>query len=59
MHIQIVIGSIRQGRIGPQIAQWVNDVVSRRYSCELVDLKDWVLPMDDEPNLPSGVGLHP
>ncbi|AYA40003.1 NAD(P)H-dependent oxidoreductase [Xenorhabdus nematophila] len=56
MHIQIVIGSVRLGRIGPQIAQWVNEVVSRKYSCELVDLKDWILPMDDEPNLPAEGG---
>lgn len=56
MRIQIVIGSVRLGRIGPQIAKWVNDVVSSIYPCELVDLKDWELPMDDEPNLPAEGG---
>lgn len=56
MRIQIVIGSVRLGRIGPQIAKWVNDVASSRYPCELVDLKDWILPMDDEPNLPAEGG---
>jgi NAD(P)H-dependent FMN reductase len=53
MHNQILIGSVRQGRIGPQIADWVNDVTSKKYSSEIVDLKKWYLPMDDEPELPA------
>nr|WP_294107499.1 NAD(P)H-dependent oxidoreductase [Providencia sp.] len=59
MHIQILIGSVRQGRIGPQIACWVKDVVSQKYSTEIIDLKDWYLPMDDEPGLPAeGIYMH-
>ncbi len=53
MHIQILIGSIRKGRIGPQIARWVNDIASKKFTSEIVDLKDWYLPMDDEPGLPA------
>lgn len=59
MHIQILIGSVRLGRIGPQIARWVNDVAGKKFTSELIDLKDWYLPMDDEPGLPAaGEYIH-
>lgn len=56
MKIHIVIGSVRQGRIGPQIAQWVQDVVmaaGEEVSAEIIDLAEWYLPMHDEPFMPS------
>ena len=57
--IQIVIGSVRHGRIGPQIAQWVKDHIDDDFSCEIIDLKEWHLPMDDEPYLPAdGIYIH-
>jgi NAD(P)H-dependent FMN reductase len=63
MKIQIVIGSVRQGRIGPQIAQWVYDGVmaaGEEVSAEIIDLTQWSLPMDDEPFMPSsGQYLQP
>ncbi|WP_210276145.1 NADPH-dependent FMN reductase [Bartonella sp. HY038] len=59
MQIQIIIGSVRKGRIGPQIASWVKDEISANFSAEVIDLKDWNLPMDDEPNLPAeGIYLN-
>lgn len=58
-HIQIIIGSVRLGRIGPQIAKWAKDNLEDHFSCELIDLKEWVLPMDDEPGLPAdGTYVH-
>ncbi|HGN1705403.1 TPA: NADPH-dependent FMN reductase [Providencia rettgeri] len=56
MKIQIIIGSVRQGRIGPQIAQWVRDCIvgiSEAISADIIDLAEWYLPMDDEPFMPS------
>ncbi|WP_283126184.1 NADPH-dependent FMN reductase [Providencia stuartii] len=53
MKIQILIGSVRQTRIGPQIARWVRDITEKKFPTEIVDLKDWHLPMDDEPYLPA------
>lgn len=53
MKIQILIGSVRQARIGPQITHWVKRVAKRKYPVDIVDLKDWYLPMDDEPYLPA------
>lgn len=53
MKIQILIGSVRQARIGPQIARWVKDVAEKKFTTEIIDLKDWHLPMDDEPYLPA------
>lgn len=57
-NIQIIIGSVRPSRIGDQIAAWVKDIVdgSDDASFEIVDLKDWHLPLDDEPNQPKHGG---
>ena len=42
-------------RIGPAIAEWVasvgRDIVAAEL--ELVDLKDWPLPLDEEPAIPA------
>lgn len=56
--IQIIIGSVRPTRIGDQIAGWVMDIVRELggFSFEVVDLKDWHLPLDDEPNQPKHGG---
>lgn len=47
MHLQIIIGSIRQGRKAKPVGDWVYRIaVSRNdLSAELVDLKNWNLPM--------------
>ncbi|EOV8583773.1 NADPH-dependent FMN reductase [Providencia stuartii] len=59
MKIQILIGSVRQTRIGPQIARWVKDVAEKKYPTEILDLRDWHLPMDDEPYLPRRRNIYP
>jgi NAD(P)H-dependent FMN reductase len=51
----VIIGSTRAGRICPQIAQWVAQIGREAVSgeVEIVDLKDWPLPEDDEPGVPA------
>jgi NAD(P)H-dependent FMN reductase len=55
LKILIVIGSTRARRIGPQIAAWVAQTGRGAMpgDFELVDLKDWPLPVDDEPGIPA------
>ena len=52
---QVIVGSTRARRICPQVAAWVADVgrLSMPGAVEVVDLKDWPLPMDDEPGIPA------
>ena len=54
-HILIVMGSVRPVRLGEQIAPWIQKIASRveGLTFEIVDLKDWPLPMDDEPDKPA------
>jgi len=56
--IQVIIGSTRPRRIGPQIAAWVAALGRATVPAEfdLVDLRDWPLPMDDEPGIPAAGG---
>lgn len=53
--VLVIIGSVRARRICPQIAEWVaevgREVVDAQF--EVVDLKDWPLPMGDEPGIPA------
>lgn len=52
MKIQLIIGSVRQGRIGPQIACWIKRTlleIIQGADIDVIDLKEWHLPMDDEP----------
>lgn len=55
IHVYKILGSTRARRICPQIAQWVAQVGQETVPAafELVDLKDWHLPMDDEPEIPA------
>lgn len=56
MHIHIILGSVRQGRIGPDIGKRIAQAIHQlapAHTCEIVDLVDWPLPMDDEPALPA------
>lgn len=50
-----IIGSIRPRRICPQVAAWVAEIGrdAGPWTLELVDLRDWSLPMDDEPEIPQ------
>ena len=54
MHIQIIVGSIRLGRRARPIGDWAYQLAARRedLSVELIDLKDWNLPMFDFPKPP-------
>jgi NAD(P)H-dependent FMN reductase len=52
----IIAGSLRPRRIALQVATWVADIGRETTDVvyEVVDLKDWPLPMDDEPGVPAG-----
>jgi NAD(P)H-dependent FMN reductase len=53
--IGIIIGSTRPGRKAETVAKWVFDIASKRTDAEfeLVDIKDFNLPLLDEPIPPS------
>jgi NAD(P)H-dependent FMN reductase len=53
--IAIIIGSTRPGRNGEAVAKWVYEVAKKRSDAEfeLVDIKDFNLPLLDEPVPPS------
>ncbi|VVE84812.1 NADPH-dependent FMN reductase [Pandoraea sputorum] len=53
--VLVIMGSTRAGRNCPAIAQWVADIGQTRtdLTYEIVDLKAWHLPLDDEPGLPA------
>ncbi|GAA4233869.1 NAD(P)H-dependent oxidoreductase [Actinomadura meridiana] len=52
--IGIILGTTRPGRVGPQVAQWVEKMAGTRVDAdfELVDLADYDLPLFDEPRSP-------
>jgi NAD(P)H-dependent FMN reductase len=53
--VLVIAGSLRPRRIAIQIAAWVAEVGRETAGgvFEVVDLKDWPLPMDDEPEIPA------
>src|SRR5712675_155153 len=53
--IAVIIGSTRPGRVGESVAKWVFELAKRRTEAEfeLVDIKDFNLPLLDEPVPPS------
>lgn len=54
-HVQIILASTREGRIGDKIASWVASQAAARaeFTSELLDLRDWPLPFFNDPKLPS------
>src|SRR6267142_2504906 len=54
LRIAIIIGSTRPGRNGEAVAKWVYEIAHRRSDAEfeLVDIKDFNLPLLDEPMSP-------
>src|SRR5213595_2361845 len=54
IRIAIIIGSTRPGRNGEAVAKWVHEVAQKRSDAEfeLVDIKDFNLPLLDEPMPP-------
>src|SRR4051812_23440142 len=62
IRVAIITGSTRPGRIGENVARWVNAQGARRddAECELVDIAQYDLPLLDEPLPPSlGRYMHP
>ena len=55
LKIAITLGSTRPGRNGEAVAKWVYDIAQKREDAEfeLVDIKDFNLPLLDEPVPPS------
>lgn len=53
--IGIIIGSTRPGRVGEQVGRWVfeNATSFGKADYELIDLKEFNLPLLDEPSPPS------
>ena len=53
--VLVIIGSVRTRRIGPAVAAWVAGIGREALAreIEVVDLKDWPLPMDAEPGIPA------
>jgi NAD(P)H-dependent FMN reductase len=57
--IGIIIGSTRPGRSAEAVAKWVYELASKRNDAEyeLVDIKDFNLPLLDEP-IPASMGQY-
>jgi NAD(P)H-dependent FMN reductase len=55
IEIAIIIGSTRPGRNGEAVAKWVYGIAEKRSDSEfeLADIKDFNLPLLDEPVPPS------
>ena len=55
LKIAVIIGSTRPGRVGESVATWVYELATKRTDAEfeLVDIKDFNLPLLDEPVPPS------
>ena len=55
LRIAIIIGSTRPGRKGEAVAKWAYEIAQQRPDAkfELVDIKDFNLPLLDEPMPPS------
>jgi NAD(P)H-dependent FMN reductase len=59
LKIAIILGSTRPGRNGEAVSQWIYGIAKKRSdaSFELVDIKDFNLPLLDEP-IPPSVGQY-
>src|SRR5437879_5892931 len=59
LKIAIILGSTRPGRIGEAVAKWVYEIAQKRSDAEfeLVDIKDYNLPLLDEP-MPPMMGQY-
>lgn len=52
--LMIIVGSVREGRVGLPIAEWVHEAATAdgRFEVDFADLKEIALPLMDEPNHP-------
>src|ERR1700722_15467913 len=59
LKIAVIVGSTRPGRVGESVAKWVYEVANKRSDAEfdLVDIKDFNLPLLDEP-MPPSIGQY-
>lgn len=55
LNIAVIIGSTRPNRKGEIVARWIHELLKQRLDAvyDLVDLKDFNLPLLDEPVVPS------
>jgi len=56
LQILVIMGSVRKNRLCPDIAKWValiGEEVIPEGAIEIVDLRNWPLPMDAEPDVPA------
>ena len=53
--VAIILGSTRPGRNGEAVGQWIHEIAKKRSDAdfEFVDIKDFNLPLLDEPIPPS------
>jgi NAD(P)H-dependent FMN reductase len=56
----VIAGSVRPRRLAIHIAEWVAEVgrTTTDGTFEVVDLKDWPLPLDEEPGVPAAGGYE-
>jgi NAD(P)H-dependent FMN reductase len=59
LKVAIIIGSTRPNRVGESVGKWVHQLAQQRRDAEveLVDLRDYELPLLDEP-VPHSLGKH-
>lgn len=57
MNIQIIVGSIREGRVAIKVAEWLLKEIQKldfsTLNVEIVDLKEWDLPFFAGKNSPA------
>jgi NAD(P)H-dependent FMN reductase len=55
LKVAIILGSTRPGRNGEVVSQWIYQIAKKRSDAnfELIDIKDYNLPLLDEPIPPS------
>ena len=51
----VILGSTRRGRICEKVGAWIADIGRDALDAafEIIDLRQWPLPMDDEPGIPA------
>lgn len=59
-HVQIIVGSVREGRTSGPVARWVAKRFEAMFGrpAEIVDLRDWSLP-DFNLSAPPAMGTYP
>lgn len=50
--IAVIVGSTREGRVSDKLAAWVAKEVGAKADTEVLDLRDYALPLFDEPMPP-------